>query len=100
MEIVQLQPFPLIIKYYRSFQDHYYIYFLLEFIQGMDLFDVIRQIGLLSTSDAQFYVASMILCLEFLHNNNIIYRDLKPENIMINDKVDLLIVVDHRAHSD
>jgi cGMP-dependent protein kinase len=30
----------------------------------MDLYDVIRDIGLLSTKDCQFYVASMILMLE------------------------------------
>lgn len=62
----------------------------------MELFDVIRDIGnicfddwlgLLSTYDSQFYVASMISITEYLHHQNIIYRDIKPENFMVDDKV-------------
>jgi len=71
----------------RSFKDNIYIFFLEEYIRGMELFDVIRDIGLLNTYDSQFYVGSLILCMEYLHLNNIIYRDIKPENIMIDEKV-------------
>jgi len=57
-----------------------------EFISGMELFDVIRDIGLLSTQDSQFYIGTLILCMEYLHSRNIIYRDIKPENIMVDSK--------------
>ena len=36
----------------RTFKDQYDVYFLLEFVRGMELFDVIRDIGLLSTYDS------------------------------------------------
>lgn len=39
-------------KYCRSFKDDYNVYFLVEFISGMELFDVIRDIGLLKTYDS------------------------------------------------
>ena len=37
----------------------------------------------LNNQQASFYIAQMILCIEYLHSHTIVYRDIKPENIMI-----------------
>ncbi|OMJ95133.1 hypothetical protein SteCoe_1499 [Stentor coeruleus] len=73
----------LIMKLVRTFKDSKRLYFLMEFIRGMDLFDVIRQLDLLKECDARFYIACVFMILEHLHERSIIYRDLKPENMVV-----------------
>ena len=75
-----------IVKLVKTFKDSKRLYLLMEFVKGMDLFDVLRKMGLLSDVDSKFYGASLILMMEHLHERDIIYRDLKPENIMVDDE--------------
>ena len=74
---------PFIVKLVKTMKDKNYIYFLMDYIKGKELFDVIRDIGLLNKSQTQFYGASIMLAVQYLHERKFIYRDIKPENIMI-----------------
>ena len=82
-----------IMKLVKTFKDSRRLYFLLEYIEGLDLFDVIRELGLLKESDSQFYVACIFIIFEHLHERNIIYRDLKPENMVV-DKEGYIRLID------
>ena len=74
---------PFIVKLVKTMKDKNYIYFLMDYIKGKELFDVIRDIGLLNKYQTQFYGASIMLAVQYLHERKFIYRDIKPENIMV-----------------
>ena len=74
---------PFIVKLVKTMKDNKYIYFLMDYIKGKELFDVIRDIGLLNKFQTQFYGASIMLAIQYLHERKFIYRDIKPENIMV-----------------
>lgn len=64
-------------------QDERFLYLILEFISGGELFTYLRRIGKLTAAHAAYYGAQVTSMFEYLHSMNIIYRDLKPENLLI-----------------
>ena len=76
---------PFIVNIKFAFQDETKLYIVSEFLQGGDMFYHMHHSTINFTeSTVKFYIIELILAIEFLHENNVIYRDLKPENILMN----------------
>ncbi|CAG9310851.1 unnamed protein product [Blepharisma stoltei] len=82
-EIMEQLDHSFITKILGTFQDDYYVFFVLEYACGGELFTRMKKLGTFPAQDAQFYIAELVLALEYLHDKGIVFRDLKPENILI-----------------
>jgi len=77
---------PFIVNLYRSFQDEKYLYMVMEYVIGGELFSHLRRAGRFNNDVTRFFAAEIVLALEYMHSLNIIYRDLKPENLLIDQQ--------------
>lgn len=82
-QILQSIDFPFSVYLMYCFKDNTYIYMVMPFIPGGELFGHLRKFGKFDEVQAMFYVSQVILALEYLHYLDLVYRDLKPENILI-----------------
>ncbi|KIX03348.1 uncharacterized protein Z518_06900 [Rhinocladiella mackenziei CBS 650.93] len=90
LELVNRHPF--IVNLYYAFQDHEKLYLILEYASGGELFRHLELEKFFSEEVAAFYIAEIVLALDYLHNTvGVIYRDLKPENCLLNAEGHLLL---------
>ncbi|EEP81463.1 cAMP-dependent protein kinase type 2 [Uncinocarpus reesii 1704] len=74
---------PFLITLWGTFQDAKNLYMVMDFVEGGELFSLLRKSQRFPNPVAKFYAAEVTLALEYLHSQNIVYRDLKPENLLL-----------------
>ncbi|RVX65981.1 hypothetical protein B0A52_09907 [Exophiala mesophila] len=90
LELVTRHPF--VVNLYYAFQDHEKLYLILEYASGGELFRHLEMEKFFSEEVAAFYIAEIVLALDYLHNTvGVIYRDLKPENCLLDAEGHLLL---------
>ena len=77
---------PFIVSMHYVFQRTCRIYFVMDYVDGGELFQYMRNLRRFKQDHVAFYSAQIAMALGYLHNNNIMYRDLKPENILVDER--------------
>lgn len=74
---------PFIVGLNMAFQTNDNLFFILDYCGGGELFFHLGKVGRFTEERSKFYAAQIILALEYVHQNDVIYRDLKPENVLL-----------------
>uniref|UniRef100_A0A3P9NXP5 non-specific serine/threonine protein kinase n=1 Tax=Poecilia reticulata TaxID=8081 RepID=A0A3P9NXP5_POERE len=74
---------PFVVSMFCSFETRRHLCMVMEYVEGGDCANLLKNIGPLPVDMARMYFAETVLALEYLHNYGIVHRDLKPDNLLI-----------------
>ncbi|XP_026173073.1 serine/threonine-protein kinase Sgk2b [Mastacembelus armatus] len=77
---------PFLVGLHFAFQTPKTLYFVLDYINGGELFYHLQRQGSFPELRCAFYAAEIAMALGYLHSLDIVYRDLKPENILLDSE--------------
>jgi len=72
-----------IIRILDYFEDKDYIFIIMEYINGGNLYSLIKKRRKLQEKMAKFIFKQMISALKYIHSHNIAHRDIKLDNILL-----------------
>lgn len=81
--VLQTTRHPFLTQLRYSFQTADRLCFVMEYVNGGELFVHLSKLRVFSEDRTRFYGAEIISALGYLHEHNIVYRDLKLENLLL-----------------
>ncbi|EGR34093.1 protein kinase domain protein [Ichthyophthirius multifiliis] len=77
---------PFIVKFHHSFQSKSKLFIIQQYCGGGSLGRMLKQYKKFEEETVKKYATQLILAIEALHENLIIFRDLKPDNIVLDEE--------------
>lgn len=84
--VLQLTKHPFLTSLNYSFQTHDRLCFVMEYVNGGELFFHLSRERVFSEERTRFYGAEISLAIQYLHEMGIVYRDLKLENLLLDSQ--------------
>ena len=85
---------PNIVRILDVFEENGTAYYVMEYIDGESLGDMVKRRGGISEAEALGYVKDVASALEYIHSKNINHLDIKPGNLMKGNEDGRIIVID------
>lgn len=83
-----------IIEVYDVFEENGTAYYVMEFVEGETLTDLVKKNGKLDEKTALSYIQKVASALSYIHQKHINHLDIKPSNIMLRNRDNEVIVID------
>lgn len=74
---------PNILPFFDSGEEAGFLFYVMPFVEGESLRDLIERVGQLPIEDALRFADDIANALSYAHGRGVIHRDIKPENILI-----------------
>ena len=85
---------PNIIKIHDIFEENNTAYYVMEYIEGENLSELVKRQGALSEVTAVGYIKKVADALAYIHAQNINHLDVKPGNIMLRQHDQQIVLID------
>ena len=85
---------PNIVEIYDIFSENNTAYYVMEYIEGTSLNEMVKDTGKLSEEKAYQYIQKVADALKCVHKNHINHLDVKPSNIMLRERDNEIILID------
>ena len=82
-DIMSFTDNPFVVSMYCSFETRKHLCMVMEYVEGGDCANLLKNMGPFPADMARFYFAETVLAVEYLHSFGIVHRDLKPENLLL-----------------
>ena len=87
---------PNIVHVFDVFEENGTAYYVMDYIDGLSLNDMVKKDGPMSEQKAVGYIMQVADALKYVHSQNRLHLDIKPGNIMV-DENDKAILIDFGA---
>lgn len=85
---------PNIIRVFDVFEDNGTAYYVMDYIEGNNLSDIVEDKGRLSEPLALKYIRQVANALNYLHQKKLLHLDVKPANILLDKNTGNAILID------
>ncbi|KAJ3127920.1 hypothetical protein HK098_005561 [Nowakowskiella sp. JEL0407] len=92
IRFLKLLHHPHIVKVFDVVETAEYIYIVMEYAAGGELFDYIVAHKRVKEKEARSFFRMVLSAVDYCHQNSIIHRDLKPENLLLDDQKCIKII--------
>eukprot|EP00249_Psilotum_nudum_P012507 c23824_g2_i4 orf=1296-2120(-) len=82
---------PNVVQLFEVIASRKYVYIVMEYVNGGELFDKIVDQGKLREDQARKYFRQLIHAVDYCHSRGVYHRDLKPENMLLDSNSDLKV---------